>query len=582
MEKDIDFGSSSQTEVGADQGSSSEERREPCDNTFILEECLCSRRPEDNPLNRAYIENSGIDKFNNIYPRAISYLEEYKSRHVGEGSNSELRADVKESDRRYDSLLLKRRGSAATASAAVKIHHTSTLEEIEDRTGLGVTDQPNRFTREQIRKIEQGVDPLGTTACYANQRQVIIEAILRELGLPLTNRSRVMTFITNTNGGLTPETELVRGSSNYMSLKQTDYFLIQTFLNYLSLDIRQIFDTNISSGTPEILQTLFTHPLVIEKLIIDKENTWPVTQSLSGILRTPENIGLVLKELSNWDARFDDGADPDVNPINPEFVEYMKRIGETMRFLHEIDQCQVEKYIEDCVDDIEKRNDMFSFLSNNPNKLLPFILTEKGEIKSDGFNNEVIHWANLKYKGKICVGPLSDGKCYLMPIYSVRTAWGQSGRHTFYYSYTSNHVIELELREMLDYMRETPCIPIINQDKMKGLFSHMFFNSISTRPSKGNDDASARWLDENIDKLKWRNLTMEGVSISDRIKECLSGDFIPPLNIDQGKASSGQTSSGKSSSRKFSSKKGGKTNKRKRKSRRRSNKRKGRKSIKKI
>jgi hypothetical protein len=590
MEKDTDFGSSSERELGADQGSSSEERREPCDNTFILEECPCSRRPKDNPLNRAYIKNSGIDKFNSIYQRAISYLEEYKSRYSGQGSNSELRADIKDSEislqnreepktereQRHESLVLKRRGSVLSASSAVKIYHPSTLEEIGDRTALDITDQPHRFTRDQIDKIKQGIDPVGTTACYANQRQVIVEAILRELGLPLTNRSRVMTFITNTNGGLNSETELVRGSSNYRSLKQTDYFLIQAFLNYLGLDIRQIFDTNISSGTPDILQTLFTHPLVIEKLIIDKENTWPIIQTLSGIRpRTPQNIGLVLEGLIGWDAYLADDEKPHLNPINPVFVEYMKRIGETMRFLHEIDQCQVEKYIEDCVDDIEKRNDMFSFLSNNPTKVLPFILTEKGEIKSDGFNNDVVHWANLKYKEKICVGPLSNGKCYLMPIYSIRTAWGQSGSHTFYYSYTSNHVIELELREMLDYMREIPCIPLINKDKMKGLFTHMFLNPASMRHSIGDLDDSARWLDENIDKLKWRNLTMEGVSISDRIKECLSGEFIPGLNIDQERASSGQASS-----RKSSFKKGGKTNKRKNKrSKRRSNKRKGRKNL---
>ena len=114
----MNIGSSSETEpeveLGSDQGSSSKERREPCDNTFILEECPCSRSPEDNPLNRAYIKNSGLDKFNNIYRRAISYLEEYKSRHVGESSNSVLRADVKDRDRRYETILLKRKDQKIT------------------------------------------------------------------------------------------------------------------------------------------------------------------------------------------------------------------------------------------------------------------------------------------------------------------------------------------------------------------------------------------------------------------------------------------------------------------------------------
>lgn len=557
-------------EPGAAAGA--EEIRVPCDTTFELKECRCAGSPQENELNRWYIRTYGAEKFDSIYQRSVSYLEEYLRLPRGINTSSS-----RSRPRRRNVSSKKNRSKAAVevTPESTPSREVSTLSEIVER------QKGHRLTRHQKRKSVQSVDTVSTTSCHRNQKEVILERIFIDLDIPVINRDRLMNFITDTIS----DTEAVSGSNRYRNLKQADYLLIKTFLKYLGLDIIQILDPNdptVSSINEDIMRKLFLHPLVLEKILSQSDNTWPIIQTLSGRRRPLREIGLVLEELNGWDSRWDVASDDetaasgepsaakaapvrDVIPIDQGFIDYMKRLTQTVKFLHEINNCRVGQNIEDPVNNINKRNDMFFFLSKNPNKLQPFVLTEKGELKSDDWNDEVIHWANLLYNCKICVGPLSNGKCYLMPIYSVRTAWGQSGRHTFYYAYTSNHVIELELREMLDYMREIPCIPVINQDKMKILFSHMFFNPEALKPSLGNSDASKRWLDQNIANLKWRNLIIRyDISVIDGIRELISSIFSDPLNIVQASAS----------------KKGGKTNKRK--SRRRSNKRKGRKSRKKI
>lgn len=140
--------------------------------------------------------------------------------------------------------------------------------------------------------------------------------------------------------------------------------------------------------------------------------------------------------------------------------------------------------------------DILIELTARPDLVIPFVLTsyqQPSGVSGDRWTQGIIvdHWANIVFKGYKCVGPfLHNGTqiCVKMPIYGIRTAWGQGGTAGFYFLPTSNHFTFFELIELFCYLctdsrgREEPA------SRLKELFNAAFFRPEAAKTHRGPYD----------------------------------------------------------------------------------------------
>jgi hypothetical protein len=179
--------------------------------------------------------------------------------------------------------------------------------------------------------------------------------------------------------------------------------------------------------------------------------------------------------------------------------ENFKKIKETMDFLYDIQYGRDTDSYENT--DI---NAMLVVLKNSEkiNINIPFILRD--------IRGGIVHWANIVFKGYLCIGPFSNKKCYLMPIYGIHTAWGQGGQGGFYFEPTSNHLTEIELIRLICYLN--------NDDKthyqqeysiyIESLFNKAFFRQEAAKAVLPKDMSKEKEKEkEAMQKAVWQRAT---------------------------------------------------------------------------
>lgn len=173
--------------------------------------------------------------------------------------------------------------------------------------------------------------------------------------------------------------------------------------------------------------------------------------------------------------------------LDPQVVT---RVTGTMEYFRDI-QCgrDMEPYLND---DFLK---MFNDLKANPNLMIPFVLPYEGEYNRG--NIVIEHWANIIFKGYICVGPFSDGNCYLMPIYGIRTAWGCGGAAGYYFKPTSNHLTEIEVIRLICYLNNETPNKVASQD-IEDIFNKAFFRQEAAKPHTKHDIRKQRELSTDV------------------------------------------------------------------------------------
>jgi hypothetical protein len=175
------------------------------------------------------------------------------------------------------------------------------------------------------------------------------------------------------------------------------------------------------------------------------------------------------------------------------------KIKETMDFLHDI------QYGRDT--DSYENTDINLMLVDlkNPEKIninIPFILSD--------IRGGIVHWATVVFKGYLCVGPFSDRKCYLMPIYGIHTAWGQGGQGGFYFEPTSSHLTEIELIRLICYLNDPDKIyyPEKYKTYIESLFNKAFFKKEAAKGHTEHDKRKQH--DQSMDVMQqavWQRAT---------------------------------------------------------------------------
>jgi hypothetical protein len=172
--------------------------------------------------------------------------------------------------------------------------------------------------------------------------------------------------------------------------------------------------------------------------------------------------------------------------LDPQVVT---RVTGTMEYFRDI-QCgrDMVPYLND---DFLK---MFRDLKADPNLMIPFVLPYEGEYNRG--NIVIEHWANIIFKGYICVGPFSDGNCYLMPIYGIRTAWGCGGAAGYYFKPTSNHLTEIEVIKLICYLNNRD--PKFASPEIQDIFNKAFFRQEAAKGHTEHDFRKERELSAQV------------------------------------------------------------------------------------
>jgi len=146
--------------------------------------------------------------------------------------------------------------------------------------------------------------------------------------------------------------------------------------------------------------------------------------------------------------------------------------------------------------------DILIELTTRPDLVMPFVLTsypQSSGIMGDKHSNNIIvdHWANIVFKGYKCIGPFlytnpetreQNQICFKMPIYGIRTAWGQGGPDGFYFLPTSNHFTLFELIELFCYLCSDSRSRTQPLPRLKELFNAAFFRPEAAKTHRGPYD----------------------------------------------------------------------------------------------
>jgi hypothetical protein len=222
-------------------------------------------------------------------------------------------------------------------------------------------------------------------------------------------------------------------------------------------------------------------------------------------------------------------------------------------------------------------NSMFHDLKEDPDLIIPFVLP----LRSGGIE----HWANIVFKGYLCIGPFSNEKCYLMPIYGIRTAWGCGGSNGFYFDATSNHATEIRLIKLIYFLND-PNIEKVAPPEIIETFNQIFFRQEAAKGHTEHDkrkqhdqsmdvmqegvcSRAEKYTDKNINSLyiQYLKLPTSG-HVLPGLKSLLGQPFI---NI-PGRRSGGSKSKRKTK-RRTNKRKTNKKNKRTKRNKKRTNKR---------
>jgi len=208
--------------------------------------------------------------------------------------------------------------------------------------------------------------------------------------------------------------------------------------------------------------------------------------------------------------------------------------------------------------------DILIELTTRPDLVMPFVLTsypQSSGIMGDRYSNNIIvdHWANIVFKGYKCVGPFlytnpetreQNHICLKMPIFGIRTAWGQGGCQGFYFLPTSNHFTLFELIEFFCYLCSDSRGRVQPSPRLKELFNAAFFREEAAKPHRGPDDTpenvcgrACRYSDKSMENLNLSFLKVPtrdensdengDENVMDLLTNLLKEDFVVKERVDE-------------------------------------------------